>query len=153
MGPTLRIVVDHLDGSRSGQRQEFAADQRVRFGRHPDNEVSFDATRDLDASSRHAELTLRDGQCVLRDVGSSNGTFVDGQRIDEVTLAIGTPVEVDFGGGGPRVRIVVGDDATIQALPEIRPAHAGRSWPTVVIAAGLVLIAAVSVAIWWRFGG
>lgn len=153
MGPTLRIVVDHIDGSRSGQRQEFAPDQRVRFGRHPDNEVSFDATRDLDASSRHAELSRRGDRYVLRDVGSSNGTLVGGQRINEVDLVVGAAIEVEFGGGGPRVRILVGDDETVAALPEIRPSHPGRASRRVAVAAGLLVIAAVIVAIWWRFGG
>ena len=47
----MKVVVDHIGGSRRGQRQEFDLGERLRFGRHPDNEVSFDAHRDLDASA------------------------------------------------------------------------------------------------------
>ena len=54
----MRVVIDHVAGSRRGQRQEFPATSRVRFGRHPDCEVSFDPQRDIDASSRHAELRI-----------------------------------------------------------------------------------------------
>ncbi len=33
-------------------------------------------------SRRHAELSFRDGQWILQDMNSSNGTFVNGRRID-----------------------------------------------------------------------
>jgi pSer/pThr/pTyr-binding forkhead associated (FHA) protein len=35
------------------------------------------------ASRRHAEIERKHGQCILRDRGSRNGTFVNGQRISE----------------------------------------------------------------------
>ena len=82
----MRVVIDHIAGSRRGQRQEFPATERVRFGRHPDCEVSFDPHRDIDASSRHAELRVATNAraatdemsqgWVLVDLGSSNGTFI-----------------------------------------------------------------------------
>jgi hypothetical protein len=105
----VRIVLDHVLGSRRGQRQEFGPVERLRFGRHPDNEVSFDAHRDLDASSRHAELRRRGDGYVLADVGSSNGTWVDGERVSELPIAADAPILVEFGNGGPRVRIFVGE--------------------------------------------
>ncbi len=38
-------------------------------------------------SSRHALLTRRDGQVLIKDLGSSNGTFVNGRRIEgEMTV-------------------------------------------------------------------
>jgi hypothetical protein len=126
----VRVVVDHVAGMRRGQRQEFPADVRVRFGRHPDCEVSFDPYRDIDASSRHAELRPRasvgagpdgappaDGGWVLVDIGSSNGTYVEGHRITEASISLGTPISVQFGPGGPRIRLFVGDDAAIEGLP------------------------------------
>lgn len=111
------VIVDHLSGSRRGQRQELTAALRTRFGRHPDCEVSFDAHRDIDASSRHAELRPTERGWVLVDLGSSNGTFVDGQRVTEIAIAAGAPITVEFGPGGPRIRIFVGDAAAVAALP------------------------------------
>ena len=72
----MRVVIDHVAGSRRGQRQEFAPGSRVRFGRHPECEVSFDPQRDIDASSRHAELRQLETGWVLVDLGSSNGTYL-----------------------------------------------------------------------------
>jgi len=37
-------------------------------------------------SRQHAEFSFRDGQWALRDLGSSNGTFIDELRISNVTL-------------------------------------------------------------------
>lgn len=37
---------------------------------------------DRESSRNHAALEIRDGHFFLQDLGSSNGTFVDGQRID-----------------------------------------------------------------------
>jgi pSer/pThr/pTyr-binding forkhead associated (FHA) protein len=113
----VRVVIDHVAGSRRGQRQEFPATERVRFGRHPECEVSFDPHRDIDASSRHAELRAVEGGWVLVDLGSSNGTYAEGHRISESAVTRNTAVSIEFGPGGPRVRLFVGDDAEIEALP------------------------------------
>src|SRR4051795_8717636 len=59
------------------------------------------------ASRRHAALrVLPDGRATLYDLGSSNGTFVNGQRVQSVLLAggeqiqIGDTVLVPSGGAG-----------------------------------------------------
>ncbi len=143
----MRVVIDHVAGSRRGQRQEFAAGTRVRFGRHPECEVSFDPHRDIDASSRHAELRAVDAAWVLVDLGSSNGTYVEGHRITESPVTPATPVMIEFGPGGPRVRLFVGDDAAIEALPPA-PVEATRpAWLVPAIGAGgLVLLAVILLA-------
>ena len=138
-----RIIIDHIAGSRRGQRQEFVADQRVRFGRHPECEVSFDPHRDIDASSRHAELRVVETPSpgwVLVDLGSSNGTYADGHRVTEAPIARGVPVAIEFGPGGPRVRMFVGDDKEIAALPPA-PVEAKRpAWTMPVIAGAVAVI-------------
>ncbi|HEY0254345.1 MAG TPA: FHA domain-containing protein [Kofleriaceae bacterium] len=113
----MRVVIDHVAGTRRGQRQELDAGKRIRFGRHPDCEVSFDAYRDIDASSRHAELRPQPNGWVLVDLGSSNGTYVDGHRVTEAAVSPGTPIDLLFGPGGPRVRLFIGDEAAVAALP------------------------------------
>src|SRR6516164_3325470 len=101
----MRIIVEHVTGAKAGQSQTFENPQVIRFGRHPSNEVQFDAYKDLDASSRHAELRIAGDTLTLVDVGSSNGTLVGSERVTERALASGE--EVQFGAGGPRVRITV----------------------------------------------
>jgi len=143
----VRVVIDHVAGTRRGQRQEFPSTARVRFGRHPDCEVSFDAHRDIDASSRHAELRPLDAGWVLVDVGSSNGTYVEGRRITEALVAANAPVSVEFGPGGPRVRLFVGDDSAIESLPPA-PVERRRIPPWVIpVAAGATLVILVGLLV------
>jgi pSer/pThr/pTyr-binding forkhead associated (FHA) protein len=101
----MRIIVEHVTGAKAGQSQTFENPQVIRFGRHPSNEVQFDAYKDLDASSRHAELRIAGDKLTLVDVGSSNGTLVGADRVTERALVGGE--EVQFGSGGPKIRIVI----------------------------------------------
>ena len=124
----------------------------MRFGRHPDCEVSFDPHRDIDASSRHAELRPKpttgedapsDGGWVLVDLGSSNGTYVEGVRVTETPVAQNAAIGIEFGPGGPRVRLFVGDDAAIESLPPAPVESSRPRWlvPAIAFAIALVLIA------------
>jgi hypothetical protein len=45
-------------------------------------------------SSRHCEITLHDGTISIRDLGSTNGTFVNGEAIEQTTLAHGQQVRL-----------------------------------------------------------
>ncbi len=122
----MRVVIDHVAGTRRGQRQELDASKRIRFGRHPDCEVAFDPYRDIDASSRHAELRPVEAGWVLVDLGSSNGTYIDGHRVTEAKVASLTPLDLVFGPGGPRIRLFLGDETAISAL---HPPVLEKSWP------------------------
>jgi phage tail-like protein len=66
----------------------------ITIGRAPDNTLSLS---DLLISRRHAEIRVQDGVPVLIDVGSSNGTRVDGERIlpnQPYPITTGTVVQV-----------------------------------------------------------
>jgi len=151
----VRVVIDHVAGSRRGQRQELPATSRIRFGRHPECEVSFDPHRDIDASSRHAELRPAestgtgpaDAGWVLVDLGSSNGTYVEGHRITESPIARNTPLAIEFGPGGPRIRLFVGDDAEIEALPPAPVEARSARWIYAAIAAGGVAVVVMLLAL------
>ncbi len=48
----------------------------------------------LDASRRHAEIVPVPAGHLLRDLGSTNGTYVNGDRVEERTLASGDRIEI-----------------------------------------------------------
>lgn len=68
--------------------------ERLTIGRLAENDVVID---DASVSSHHAELAVVEGAAVLRDLGSTNGTFLNRVQISgEQALAEGD--EIYFGG-------------------------------------------------------
>lgn len=51
---------------------------QISIGRDSTNDI---AVNDAEVSRRHARLTFQGGKYVLDDLGSTNGTFVNGQRL------------------------------------------------------------------------
>ena len=76
----MAIELRVLSGARAGQSQTFQK-STVTIGRHPDCDFKFDATQDLDVSTKHAEIRSAKGQYTLVDAQSTNGTFVNGKRV------------------------------------------------------------------------
>ncbi|HEX9283414.1 MAG TPA: trypsin-like peptidase domain-containing protein [Gemmatimonadales bacterium] len=120
-----------LSGARAGQVETFRK-AYIGLGRHPLSDVRFDAERDLDVSSRHAAV-IRQGErdtFVVRDLGSTNGTFLNGQRVaGDVGLKDGDVIT--FGQQGPAVefRVIPGEptaDAVSDAAPVRRSSTAVR---------------------------
>ena len=75
-------VLEILDGDRVGEVVELHGDS-LTFGRRPSNDVIL---KDEKVSGAHATVTLEDGQWVLRDLDSTNGTRMDGRSVKEVGL-------------------------------------------------------------------
>jgi cellulose synthase/poly-beta-1,6-N-acetylglucosamine synthase-like glycosyltransferase len=128
------------------------ADSRVRFGRHPECEVSFDPHRDIDASSRHAELRIApvtgvDVGWVLVDLGSSNGTYAEGVRVTETPIQRNTPTSIEFGPGGPRVRLFVGSQEEVEGLPPAPVEERKPSWMIPAIGGGTILVIVIVLAL------
>jgi adenylate cyclase len=68
------------------QTIDLAQRRPVTVGRAVTSDVPvYDPT----VSRRHAELTLTNGGIRIRDLGSSNGTFVNGSRVSDTTVSDG----------------------------------------------------------------
>jgi S1-C subfamily serine protease len=117
----MKIELLFNGGARAGERVELQDTDLIRIGRHPDNDVVFDPLADLNVSGHHAEIRREADGYYLYDMGSSNGTFVAGDKIDRVRLASGQ--QIVFGPDGPGLSLRFVDDTdTLPAAAEGPPA-------------------------------
>ncbi|WP_030404486.1 MULTISPECIES: FHA domain-containing protein [unclassified Streptomyces] len=72
------------------------------LGRDPQGELVFDDAR---VSWRHATISFNGRSWVVEDHGSTNGTFVHGQRVQQVELGAGTVLNLGNATDGPRVSL------------------------------------------------
>ena len=89
--------------------------QMLTFGRDPDNDITLD---DNEVSRHHARLLQRDDEIILEDLGSTNGTLVNGRPITGQhvlqpadIISIGSSVFGVRGFAAPATMGVVGDIA------------------------------------------
>jgi diguanylate cyclase (GGDEF)-like protein len=84
--PYLMVIA----GRRLGEVHKLTSERTV-VGRSPDAALRLD---DEGISREHAELVLVDGRLKLRDLGSTNGTFLNGERAATRDLRNGDQVSI-----------------------------------------------------------
>ncbi|MEU6258314.1 FHA domain-containing protein [Streptomyces sp. NPDC047043] len=97
------------------------------LGRDPQGDIVLDDAR---VSWRHATISWGGRSWVIEDHGSTNGTFVQGQRIHQMEIGPGTAVNLGNATDGPRVT-VSGQAAVAapQAQPQQQPYAAQGAAP------------------------
>lgn len=101
---------------------------KITVGRLGDNDAQID---DGSVSSHHAEIELGEGSAVLRDLGSTNGTFVNGEQLTgEIPISAGD--EIYFGSVRsvfmePAAAAPVGEVVAGQAHEVASPVEAGET--------------------------
>lgn len=98
----MGIKFEIVSGALSGKTFEFNQD-RITIGRGSTNDLALDSQKDLDASKDHAVVSFENGGYFITDKGSTNGTYVNGKRVDSAEISNGD--EIQFGKGGPKTRI------------------------------------------------
>ena len=80
----LQIVVGGI-----GHRIKVSLKPEILIGRedastdtYPEVDLTPYGAAEKGVSRRHAQVVLRDGELTVRDVGSVNGTFVNGHRLN-----------------------------------------------------------------------
>jgi hypothetical protein len=134
----LRLLV--AAGPDAGRQVEFA-DERVRVGARPENELPLS---DPLVSGLHLEIEATPLGVRLRDLGSTNGTWVQGLRVGEAFLLPGTELLV----GSTLLRLEACDGSTEVALgPDHFGPLYGASAPMRAIFARLARLAAADVPV------
>jgi pSer/pThr/pTyr-binding forkhead associated (FHA) protein len=84
---TLVVTAGSLQGTTIG-----LAEQQITMGRANDATLVLN---DDYASSRHARLFPQDGQWIVEDLGSTNGTYLDRQKVSRPTpVPVGVPIRI-----------------------------------------------------------
>ena len=65
--------------------------ERTTTGRRPDSDVFLD---DVTVSRNHAGIERRGDSFFVQDDGSLNGTYVNGERVEETKLASGDEIQI-----------------------------------------------------------
>jgi len=89
--PWSLVVAHHPQPEHFGQR--CALPNHVSLGRN-ENQLGAGLLLDQNVSRRHAELAIDGDQLIVTDLGSHNGTFVNGNRIQQSALASGDVLEI-----------------------------------------------------------
>jgi pSer/pThr/pTyr-binding forkhead associated (FHA) protein len=83
----LLVTAGPLAGTNLG-----LADQQITIGRANDATLVLN---DDYASTRHARLFPQDGQWIVEDLGSTNGTYLDRQKVTQPTpVPVGVPIRI-----------------------------------------------------------
>jgi soluble lytic murein transglycosylase-like protein len=80
--------------------------QVTRIGRDESNDIVIQGENAAVVSSRHLEIRCEDNNYLLRDLSSTNGTFLNGKRVSEATLK--AQASIRLGGAGPELRFEIG---------------------------------------------
>jgi hypothetical protein len=83
----MRVILDVLEGPQKGRAFVFERHDTFIVGRS--RYVHCPMPEDMALSRDHFMVEVNPPQCELRDLGSTNGTFVNNQRVDRVRLQSG----------------------------------------------------------------
>lgn len=83
----MRVILEVLQGPRKGRSFMFDRHDTFIVGRS--RFVHCSMPEDMALSRDHFMIEINPPQCEMRDLGSTNGTFVNNQRIERVRLASG----------------------------------------------------------------
>ena len=116
MKPQLKVLTGLSTGAVIVQGKPHIA-----IGRHPASDLRLDPDRELDVSARHAAIIQQGGRWFVRDLGSKNGTFVNGHKI-KGDVKLDDTDQIQLGAHGPRVEFrLVPDSVPDRAMPPLPP--------------------------------
>jgi pSer/pThr/pTyr-binding forkhead associated (FHA) protein len=98
----MRATFTHLIGPQKGTRAKFD-DDRISIGVRPTTRSAW--RRSAQSVFHHAEVIQQGDHFLLRDLGSTNGTMINGRRVMVSELAADDLIE--FGAGGPLLRFAI----------------------------------------------
>jgi len=116
LSPTGIWMIQEEASSNSAGNSWAVTSSPFRIGRSPDNDLTI---RSGVVSGQHAELLEVGGWLFVRDLGSTNGTFLNGQRVSSATV-LQNGDQLRFADSGFRVLPAPAELAFREASPAFR---------------------------------
>lgn len=117
----MQLYLEILSGQLKGELRHLQGLEIIRVGRNPESDLNLE---DLGISFDHAEIRMRHGSYWVVDCGSTNGTYVNGERAYNSKLREGDVLK--FGKKGPELRycsrfpaLGVGSGALKKSKPDL----------------------------------
>jgi len=118
----MRVILDVLEGPRKGGSFVFERHDTFIVGRS--RFVHCPMPEDGALSRDHFMIEINPPQCELRDLGSTNGTFVNNQKVDRVRLVSGDTIAAGHSVFRVRVEAALALSSADELIGE-GPARAG----------------------------
>lgn len=107
----MKVVLEVVGGPEAGRAFEFRQADSFLVGRSPKAHFVLDAHADRQISRHHFLLDIRPPRCIIQDLDSTNGTFVNRQKILKAELNNGDNVRV----GKTRIRVAISSSDEAEA--------------------------------------
>ena len=121
--PTLPLALRFISGKYQGGEFPIPVDGEIVIGRS--SELEMVLVEDM-VSRRHAKITVAGGEIQIEDLGSTNGSFVNGERITKAKLGEGDRVLI----GTSIIKIVATDGSDSVEDAKARMQDASVKKPT-----------------------
>ena len=99
----VKAYILFLSGHKQGKLFELSEDHTT-VGRGDDSSITINDQR---VSRHHFEIYMEDGTPVIADMGSTNGTYVNGQRITRQALKNGDKIQIS---SSTIIKFALGDE-------------------------------------------
>ncbi len=99
----IKAYVLFLSGPLQGKLYELESDRTI-LGRSEDVHVPINDAR---VSRHHFQITMEGGEAVLEDLGSTNGTYVNGHKVKKHILQTGDKIEIS---SSTIIKFALGDE-------------------------------------------
>ncbi|MBN2340677.1 MAG: trypsin-like peptidase domain-containing protein [Deltaproteobacteria bacterium] len=99
----MDIKFTFLNGERENKSVAFDRQLIVNMGSRKDNDFVLNLPDDTAVAGYHTQIRQVKDKIFIQDMGSAQGTFLNGQKISKTQLSTGD--EVQLGIGGPRFQV------------------------------------------------
>src|SRR5215213_8145575 len=100
--------MDQLKINWSRGERSIGQGTQIRLGRDPSCEIVLD---NPNVSREHAKIWFTDGRWVIEDLGSAQGTWVEGRRVRSLPLSGTVSVVLGEAAAGEQIRVTTPETA------------------------------------------